>query len=666
MQNIIASLALLKANLDNEKDYIEIFVPFVITLIKKNDYSKIDLGQICIDFSEEYHFSIPLQPMKAILERTRKRGYIAYKKGVGFIPRRKRIGKHEFSKRSIEQLRKYNRVIQAFKDFCKTEYDQDISDTDANKIIIAFLKDHELDILFASRSMDTILPEAYSTASERFLIYKFIVYTHQAAPDLFSFIVDITIALIFSETVFYGNVEKFKGSIQGQNYYLDTSILFNVIGINGEIMESAYNDFINLLTSHDVNLWVFKHTYNEFLGILEGCLTWIDHSSFDPKKAGHALRYFRERNYSKSDILEIIHNTDPILEKLNIQVINAPAPQEYKTHQIDEEALTKVIIDVYKSNDPSFDAIEKEDTIYRDIRSISSIHRLRRGKKPKTLQDANHIFITTNSSLAYASKVFENKFMGTEYFYIPTTLTDTFTGTLIWIRSPLNIAETINEKKLLANCYSALQPSDRLISMLIDKAEKLEKSGEINEDQLIILKESPVARNLLQEETLGDPERFTDRTVHEILHDMTLSIRKEAEEVYEEDRLRLLRTIEKISAEKDSADEKRSKTETLLEISEDEKAALENKVLDFARRRAQIYGWILYTFAAIVLLIALLTGYCAIIDCPFMTRSIYIVVITITVIVGFFTSVTSFNFWGAKDFFVKKIEEKFINKFIED
>lgn len=60
MKNTLLSLAILKVNWDHlKKDYIENFVPFVATLLKKKNYQFIEVSKICNDFKVEFGLIIP-------------------------------------------------------------------------------------------------------------------------------------------------------------------------------------------------------------------------------------------------------------------------------------------------------------------------------------------------------------------------------------------------------------------------------------------------------------------------------------------------------------------------------------------------------------------------------------------------------------------------------
>lgn len=113
---------------------------------------------------------------------------------------------------------------------------------------------------------------------------------------------------------------------------------------------------------------------------------------------------------------------------------------------------------------------------------------LEKGHKPRTLKECKDIFITSNTALAFASRVFETKENG-QHFTIPTCLTDVFIGTIIWLQSPQKV-ENLNEKKFIADCYSFVQPSDALIKAYVTEIDKLKAEKHINQDEYFFIKNS--------------------------------------------------------------------------------------------------------------------------------------------------------------------------------
>jgi len=86
----------------------------------------------------------------------------------------------------------------------------------------------------------------------------------------------------------------------------------------------------------------------------------------------------------------------------------------------------------------------------------------------------------------------------------------------------------INERRIIAEIYAALQPSEVLLERYLTEVEKLRNDKRITEDDYILLRDSQVARELLAEETLGDPDRYMPKPSVEILD----KIRKEAYDKY--------------------------------------------------------------------------------------------------------------------------------------
>lgn len=182
---------------------------------------------------------------------------------------------------------------------------------------------------------------------------------------------------------------------------------------------------------------------------------------------------------------------------------------------------------MYETYNPDFTILEgKDQTIQRDVQSIAAVHKLRKGTRPQNIKQAEHIFITTNSPLAYANINCEKEEYG-QGFYIPACVTDTFVGTLIWLKDPHKVME-INERKIIAEICAALQPSEVLLKRYLTEVEKLRNDEKISEDDYILLRDSQVARELLTEETLGDPDKYMPKTPIEILD----KIRKEAYDRY--------------------------------------------------------------------------------------------------------------------------------------
>lgn len=547
LKNTLLSLAILKVNWDHlKKDYIENFVPFVATLLKKKNYQFIEVSEICNDFKVEFGLIIPRHPMITILNRCKKRGLIKQSEHE-YIPVKRKITEFEFSRTSQEQIKKHEKVTLSFIDFANKEYNVALSKEAAESAIVFFLKEHDLEIMFGAEEL-ALLPSVKSSKNHKFLINSFIRYIYKYELETFDYIKNIALGLILSAPLLYREFDRFKGKLEGLNIYIDTSFIFGFLGVQGKHRQTAYAELLSTLLEEGSNLYIFRHTYEEIMGILSNCLIWIENPKYNPSIASPALRYFYQCDFNQSDIDMFIIKVDSTLKKSKIEIKEAPNPNEYQIFQIDEEKLHEKIISTYKEVIPTFDEQEKVDGIRRDIKSISAISKLRREINPRSIKDAKYIFLTTNCSLAFANKKFEYS-EGKNPLIIPSCLTDIFLGTIVWLQSPAKLHK-VNEQKIIADCYAALQPSPLLLKRYLDKLEKLKSEGKINYDEYYMLRTHRSAHNLLEEKTMGDPNNFTDRTPQEILNQIKRSIHIEEERKYLEERERHKLTKEELISSK--------------------------------------------------------------------------------------------------------------------
>lgn len=653
MNKTVASLALLKVNWDTNtqrKDFIENFVPFIATLINRKNYKTVNVNTICKDFETEYGLIIPYHPMLAILTRAMKGGYIVKRHNGDYVPVKEKMVAADFTDVALEQERKYKKVLERFLKFCQENYGETLSEAEAESAFVSFLKDHDLDVLFISQGLGTLLPAASASTTHKYLINSFIKDTYESDPEIFAFVVDISVGHIIANTLLCRDFDKFEGELSGCNFYLDIGFLFNIMGINGIEKREAYTDFVQLLTSHEASLFVFRHTFDEFMGILEGCMQWVESAYFDITRASRTAIYFVENQFTASDVEQFILGVSGKLSVLNIRVVDVPAPLKHVEHQIDEGVLTSLIVDIYKSNVPYFDETQKEFTIYKDVKSISAIYKFRTGDKPNKLQDAKHIFVTTNSSLALASRLFEIQSTEEKYFFIPAALTDVFVGTLIWLQSPTNVAQA-NEKRLIANCYAALQPTKPMVKRLTETADRLRSEGVITDEDVTLLKQSRVARNLLQEETLGDPNRFTDKTVAEILDEIKAGIRKEEQEKLRQDReavhAREKMLVAGIDHERQrTQNEKQKHVQTQEELTrvQIEKDKIEININMIAERVASVITIVFYVFSSIVVVIVSVFQFYP--DILGNNKTLNFVLIFVAIALSVLIVITGFNIHG--------------------
>jgi Mitochondrial calcium uniporter len=586
MYKTITSYALIKLNWDiQHKDYIENFVPFVITLINRKKYSYIDVNTICTDLNPEFGLRIPYLPMVTIIQRLTTNKYIYRRRSDRkFIPDMMKIAADDFSAVANEQENKYRKIITEFARFCASDYGHRIGEEEAEEIFISFLKEHDLDILYLNAGQDTLLPPVEPISkTNTFLLNSFIKHSYETKSDNFLFLVDISIGHMISNLLVCEAYEKTKYSLEKTNLYLDIGFLFSIFGLNGPERKTAYVECLQELVANKAKLYVFSHTYTEFKSILENSMRWISKRIFDIDKASRTLLFFHENNYKETDIEELILNIDKTLESMLIEKIDPPSATTDTFHNINESLLQEMILSVYKGRDRHLVDQEKEYTVLLDVKSIASIYILRKGGRPQILSNASHALVTTNISLAYAAQLFDSKEYADGNFAIPSTLTDVFVGTLLWANSPHHYEVSV--KKLISDSYASLQPTKELLKKLVETTTRLKSEGIISNEDFILLNESRTARSLLQKETLGDPNRFNDKTAIEILEEIKEDIRKEEQERFDQERIEYDKKIDHVTKERTMKDQQLSSINEHLKGLEERKRELDARAIKSAKRR---------------------------------------------------------------------------------
>lgn len=639
MNRTIVSLAIIKSHWEREKtDYIDNFIPMLGNLCIEKKYNEIDLDTFRLDFKTKYGLDIPTNPMITIFNRAVKRKIFVRENGKYYI-HKENVVKYDNSIESADIERKIKKLVDSILLFAKDKYDINPSADEAEEALLAFLKQYDLDILFATKEK-SILPSIKSTKKLKYLISAFAISVHESDPILFRFLLDVSIGHALAGAILYSETNSFSGKFRNLNIYIDTPLILSLIGYNGDFKQKAFSELLSILREENANLFILDTTRIEVNSILEDCRIWLDKGNYDIDKASKVLRFCHKNGITASDVESQILRLDTTLENSGINPATVPNHNDSREYQIDDDSLKQTIINTYKNiiNDYYLDN-SKHSTINRDVSVLSGIYRFRKGHKPRTIKDSKDIFITSNTALAFASRVFETKENG-HHFTIPTCLTDVFIGTIIWLQSPQKV-ESLNEKKFIADCYSFVQPSDALIKAYVAEIDKLKSQKHINQDEYYLLRTHRASLNLLEAKTMGDPEAFNGESIDEILDNIVKSIKgKEAEKLEEEQ-------------------SKHQKTKQELDNETQKHARLESNIDKKATRISLIIGHCIFYLLTFIFAVALCINLFP--DTFSLSKPLKIIIWIGIGIITVFNIATGFNIKGFKDNLILKMQSKISN-----
>ena len=145
---------------------------------------------------------------------------------------------------------------------------------------------------------------------------------------------------------------------------------------------------------------------------------------------------------------------------------------------------------------------------------------------------------------------------------------------------------------MIALAYAASLPSPAFRVGLVTTARRLQERGSISEDDVVLLTESRVARDLLQKETLNDPNRLSEDTIADVLERVRSKIRREETEVFRLDREALEARAEEAERQARIEEEHKRRQQELTRLQWKELVRIKEYLDDKAKKRVNRILWL--------------------------------------------------------------------------
>ena len=494
-----------------EDDFISSFVPMVAHLINKNGYETIGADVFASDFEKEYGIDLPSQPAIKLLSILQKKGLITFDEGIR-LWRPNIINLSAFDLTSKKNLLQngIKKVITELTNYGKDVLKENFNEDEAKDLLYSFIQTNSAKILNGE------LGDYKSSFKNRNLVASFIFFVKESKTELFETVKQITIGRLLVDAITMTELEGNNDDFNDSTIYIDTRFFLYLIGFYGEYRKNASIDLVDKLISKNVNLFIFKHIYDEINYTLSGCAKWIDSPSYDPEKASSALRYLKSCGKDRKYVESLITSIQTKLKRFKIRIDNDSWISDDYSLQIDRDEITSIIKDCYKNNDIII-TDRVEETITYDVDSIEAIYYHRKGIETYNINEKNVFLLTTNRNLVFACKKYHNKYFTKNT--IPATISDIFLGTFIWARSGIKCCENIASEKLIADCYSAMEPTQYAINRFCSHVLELQKHGEITDAEVIALKCYGLQTQAIKP-FLSEPNEYDYKDIHDVLEEI--------------------------------------------------------------------------------------------------------------------------------------------------
>jgi hypothetical protein len=387
---LIASVVVFKELLDNNKDIYDIIAEFLKAGIidqQKWNFTSTELKKL---IENVFDFKLPEAVIKSALKnRLIKSNFLTIKDGIYSVKNIKENIDPEFEKNYAEKKSIYKKTEDEFINYIEEQLDKKFTEEQKEKVrenINHYLLGNginepytrEISEYIIHKKNDKEFANRLNTVKEGVVLYTGVRYT----ADL-------------------NELGKWSKPL---TIFLDTEVLFNYLGFNGEVYKNIFLDFIKLVREINlsnpkrklINLKYFSETESEIHNFFHVATLIIENKmSLDPSKT--AMKEIVNGCQSKSDI--IVKKNKFFIDLQTSGILLEEDKDYYSNHSFNIEGndvVTK-LAELSKNNGRHFD----EEYCKNNLKLFTKINVLRKGISDNGFENCNYILLTGNRYLHY-------------------------------------------------------------------------------------------------------------------------------------------------------------------------------------------------------------------------------------------------------------------------
>ena len=491
------------------KDMIDLITPFILYAVAKQTSpgEQIDTKAVqkYVQINNGYP-DLPESIIKAALSRKPRSAVKKENKKFFLIkPLDNEISRMDQRKQECTEdiARIGDRLSQYLENHCKSKVH--ISQENVIGRLHSFFARYGLEVGTENLAGVTIKPEEYESD---YYIARFIFECKDRQDPLYQSIIDLVKGYFLRLAIY---IQPENGNIQAASFVntifvLDTPVLIDLLGYQGEERRNNVNALVKMLKRQKAKLCYFPHIKQEAINIL----TAYKYSLISGAACagGRTLEGLDLRGFNVSDVEREIQLLGSKLEsEFNITERDRPTYATKADNSVDEsQVLDEAGIKQYvKDNTPHY----ANDNLDNDLDSVLAVHKLRAGETFRNIEDCRFIFVTNNIDFIRAFNKYYRDNVDKETFQLAISVNSL--SAITWIKC--GEVDHLSETELLKNAYCAMQPIPEIMIKLEEVLSKLRESGEIQPEQVVALRASRVFQNDLWINSFGNVEAVNESSV---------------------------------------------------------------------------------------------------------------------------------------------------------
>lgn len=477
----LATLALLKTRLDEGKDHLGLFEPFVedtVVFAAPEHFAAADL-RAAVD--ERHGLLIPIETVTTLLGRLVRRAAVRREGGRYFrLVAQPTIDIANEKVSAERDLQSLGGELKTFAFSTKTPF---TSEDDALASLIGFLQENNVALLL-EEPPDGLVPGLPKQVQR--VVARFVTQECLARPELRTTLERLVVGLVLKNALLLQDLSLAAQRFVDLQVFLDSQILFSLLGLTGNADAIATTEVVSLLkdtgaipSAFDVTLAEMQRVLamlEDHLGTSEGRLSL---------RQTPLVRHVLTSGMRPTDVRILSASLERRLRDAGVQI--RETPRRNRDFTLDEAKLAEVLVD--RSGDV------QQPRIKHDVDCVAAVLTLRSGKRPRRLEMAHAVFASASPAVIRNVSAWHR---GQGESGLSPILDIRALANVAWLKRPAS-ARSLKVHELVALCAAALRPSRETWEKFVRNLKDLRADGSLADAETVAIVASELAEPILAE-----------------------------------------------------------------------------------------------------------------------------------------------------------------------
>jgi hypothetical protein len=573
MDNTLITYALIKSIYEERKDYLDVFVPFLLVCFpeEQQECSKDVLSK---NLEKQSGLKVPEYTLNTIITRAVRTNYLTQKERECFLTAKGENFISETLSKQHETQREINALIEDVRTFIKDKYQFDLDSERILDTLNLFIKKYQVPLInFFNPKIPEEIKQSNLTKEDIYLI-EYIKLAKKQKPESFNTLGKIFYGALISTVLNKENITEVNKEFGKVEIFFDTNFMFSIMDLHYPYICMPAKQLFDLFKKYKFQLKIFDFTIDEMVRVLKGYLKEKD-KYFPNIKTDSIYSNLKNKGWTNEDCIRFISKIEQKIYDIAVKI--EYTNKDLDRLKIDDERYYR--ISQYKPEK----SLQGQT---HDIYAIEKIREIRKKRPQREIENCVALFLTSDLKLSR----FDFMEMGhNENSTIPEVISDKFLTTLLWLKNPEFVREMPLE--MILSAQSELLISREVWNRFYQILVRLEIEGKVSEEDISSL----IYYHQLESDLVTiEPNEITPEFTMKEIEESKKKINEETRKKLEEQR--------KIFEEQIAQKEMGKDQEWIRKLEE-----IKNNLRQITDKRSEkCISWITWGFMSLLLLFGLI------------------------------------------------------------